>query len=362
MRKRETTPPIDKDAERYNTAAVKLMAMLLVVLCHSASIYMPGGWGPYPPARGSVPLGLLASWLNTFHIHTFVAVSGYLFYYLRCETHRYDDAAAVIRKKAARLLLPYACASALWVMPFDAAFWGVSPARLFREYALMTNPSQLWFLPMLFFVFVAFILLARRVDFRAQKRGTVFIWIAALYLVNLLASAVGGGDWSNVFQLRRAAQFLLYFYLGMQLRRLDTRAWYRVGYVLLALAASVGLFALGQVLSGLSGPLRYLRLLLAPLGSVSGVLFIWLLVNRTAPAAGTENRFFRFMRGGAFPVYLFHQQFIYLVIMGMNRASVAPYLLEEAAFAVSLAASLGMYWVLRRWRVTRRMFGIGESA
>lgn len=349
----------DKRAELHNTALVKTLAMLLVVYCHSVSIYMPGGWGPEAPMRISRFLGLVASWLNTFHVHTFVAVSGYLFYYLRFETHRYDMPGQVVLHKAQRLLLPYVCASALWVIPFDIRFWGFDPARLFKDYALAMNPCQLWFLPMLFLVFCGFILLGTRVRFDLLTGKQSLLWLFALYAVCVVASLASGAGVPNVFQLFRALQFLLPFYAGMLARRYDLSRLYRWRYVLVAFLGSVALFALSELLASAGAPLSYLRVPLRPVMHLVGALFVVLLGNRIARPAGTENALYKLLVRSMFPVYLFHQQCIYLVIVALNRTGIAPYWLGEIAFAASLILSLALSWALGKWRVTRRMFGVG---
>ncbi len=348
-----------KARERNSAACVKIIAMLLVVYCHSISIFTAGGWGPEAPRAASVPLGLAASWLNTFHVYAFVAVSGYLFYYLRYETHRYDSVSHVLSNKALRLMLPYVCASLLWVIPFDVRFWGFDAVRLLRDYALMLNPCQLWFLPMLFLVFCAFCLLCTRIRFDRLSKKSAWLLFAALFAVNIAANLLNSFGVPNVFQSLRALQMLLFFYGGMLLRKEDFTRLYQWKYVAAAFLLSVGLFALTQLLTHAGGALSYLRIPLRPVVSLCGALFVILLGNKIARPAGTENRLFRLFNRTMFPVYLLHQQCIYLLITLLNRTGIAPYWLGETCFAVSLAASIGLSWLLGRWKVTKRMFGVG---
>ncbi|MDD4076326.1 MAG: acyltransferase [Eubacteriales bacterium] len=348
-----------KAAELSNTAFVKLLAMLLVVYCHSISIYMPGGWGPEAPMRQSAFLGLVASWLNTFHVHTFVAVSGYLFAYLRTETHRYDSARHVLGNKAQRLLLPYVCASLFWVIPFDIRFWGFDATRLVKDYALALNPCQLWFLPMLFLVFCAFTLVSNRVCFATQTKKQALLWLAALYLIGVAANLASSFGVPNVFQWLRALQFLLFFYAGMLLRRYDLPRLYQWKYIIAALFSSVALFAFTCLCENAGGALALVRVPLRPVLGLCGALFLWLFGNKIARPGGTENGLNRLLSRTMFPVYLFHQQWIYLVIALLNRTGVAPYWLGETAFAASLILSVLLSWLLGKWKVTKRMFAVG---
>ena len=74
---------ISQDKELTNCSAVKAILMLAVVLYHSLCVYLPSGWGPYEPAKQSPVLGILAEWLDTFHIYGFALISGYIFYYIK---------------------------------------------------------------------------------------------------------------------------------------------------------------------------------------------------------------------------------------------------------------------------------------
>jgi fucose 4-O-acetylase-like acetyltransferase len=96
------------------------------------------------------PLGVLSSWLNTFHIYGFTLVSGYLFYALKYEKGKYEKYLPFIANKCKRLLLPYVFVSLVWAIPFGVFFFRYGAMDILKQYALGTAPSQLWFLLMLF--------------------------------------------------------------------------------------------------------------------------------------------------------------------------------------------------------------------
>lgn len=50
-----------------NCYFVKNILMSMVVLYHSIAIWIPGGWF-VPPEESSYMLGIVALWLNFFHI------------------------------------------------------------------------------------------------------------------------------------------------------------------------------------------------------------------------------------------------------------------------------------------------------
>lgn len=111
-----------------------------------------GGWFD-EPAVPCAPLGALALWLNTFHVPAFVFASGYIHSYLRREAGRYGGVRSVLARKARRLLVPCALVSLLWAAPAYGLVFGAD--ELVGKFVLMAAPSQLWFLPMLFWCFVA---------------------------------------------------------------------------------------------------------------------------------------------------------------------------------------------------------------
>ena len=53
--------------------------MLIIVFYHSALMYRRGGWGPYEAAQSAAVIGTLDVFLASFHLATFVLISGYLF-------------------------------------------------------------------------------------------------------------------------------------------------------------------------------------------------------------------------------------------------------------------------------------------
>ncbi len=62
----------------YNTSFTKTILMMLVVLYHSC-VFWTGDWLRIQPVFNAPLLGLIAKWLNSFHIYAFTLVSGYIF-------------------------------------------------------------------------------------------------------------------------------------------------------------------------------------------------------------------------------------------------------------------------------------------
>ena len=92
-------------------------------------------------------------WLGNFHIYAFVLISGYIY----CAKYKIEDKTdflPFIKKKAKRLLVPYIFTALVWVVPITNFFLPFRQNDIFTRYILAENPSQLWFLIMLFDVFL----------------------------------------------------------------------------------------------------------------------------------------------------------------------------------------------------------------
>lgn len=203
---------MDKERELSLMAPIKTTMMLLVVLYHSCVMWAGGGWFDYP-AVPCTPLGNFALWLNTFHVPMFVFASGYVHSYLRRETPHYGSTLTVLARKARRLLLPCFLVSLLWAAPMYGAFFGAGD--LAGKFLLMESPSQLWFLPMLFWCFAVTELIWK--FFRGlilQPDARVFSAVALLAIGSPIVSKLTGG----AFQLSSACSYLILFYSGWVFR------------------------------------------------------------------------------------------------------------------------------------------------
>ena len=148
---------------------IKTAMMLAVVLYHSCMFFTGSWFDNATPVFSANYLSVFARYLNTFHVQTFAMASGFLFYALKKEYRKYSDYfRADIGKRARRLLLPYAITIIVCVLPFYIVFSGFDAKAIVYKYILGCAPSQLWFLPMLFWLF-----LLAYVVFRKHKPSEV---------------------------------------------------------------------------------------------------------------------------------------------------------------------------------------------
>ena len=99
----------------------------------------------------------------------------------------------------------------IWVAPISAYFFQWGAAELFKKYVLCINPSQLWFLWMLFGVF-AIVWPLRNVMIEKPVIG----WGIAIAFYGI--GIVGGHIIPNVFCIWTACQYVVFFYIGMRIR------------------------------------------------------------------------------------------------------------------------------------------------
>ena len=98
---------------------------------------------------------------------------------------------------------------------------------------------------------------------------------------------------------------------------------------------------------------------MVPLVSVLEVSVIYFLCSRlVARCKGImQNRFYRLLEENSFGIYLFHQQIIYFTIIWFNGL-VHPIIQAILSFLIAICISLMMSMILKKWRMTKIMFGL----
>lgn len=343
---------LSKQKELALCTPIKTTMMLLVVLYHSCVMW--GGSWFAEPAVQSPALGVFAQWLNTFHVPVFVFTSGYLYAYLKGETNRYESTSVVIAKKAKRLLVPYAFACVVWVVPFWVFFNGTD--QVVDKYLLAGSPSQLWFLVMLFMVFLLFELLWKLLG---RRMLAVSIRTVACPAVLYCCGCVLGGTLPvDVGQIASACRFACIFWVGMAFRVLPTQVFWKIPPVVPFASHSL-LFALALFVGTKEGAVfSVASITLWLVVRLAGVAMAIAVLGRAFARFGAmESRWGGILAKSCFGVYLFHQQVVQVVISMFNVSSIPPLALALACFVVSLVVSLEITVVLRRFRFTRFLMG-----
>lgn len=325
--------------------------MVLVVSYHCI-VFWIGTWFTKNPMFESSFLSTVSLWLNSFHIYGFALVSGYLFYFLKCEKGKYSSFIPFAVNKAKRLLVPYIFVSLVWVIPFAMYYFHFDAVEIIKRYVLATSPNQLWFLLMLFFVFV--IVYPLTSFFEKHNVGGA-LTVLAIYGIGFVGPMV----LPNVFQILTACQYLIFFWLGFKIRQYGSQRLMKIPS-LVWVAADVLLFTLVQYLSGFDTTIiKLLNLGLSFLLHIIGALTAFVVLQKLANRVNwKESKVFTLLSKNSMPVYLFHQQVIYVFISLLNGV-INPYLHAGINFIGAMFISLLISTLLMKFKWTR--FLIGEK-
>lgn len=338
-----------RENELRNCSFVRAILMLAVVLYH-AMLCWNGKWFSAVEVERNEILAGIANWLGTVHVYGFVLVSGYVFHFTRYERGKQQTYGTLLGSKARRLLIPYAFVSLVWVIPHEICFNGFDAVRLLRKYLLAESPQQLWFLWMLMIVFMIFGLLADYV--RKYELGGLLV-VGALYGAGYLGNAL----LPDVLQVWTGCCYSLYFWMGFKLRQHGTQllrklpvpvwlALHGALYLLLRLLPAQETFIAKAAHIGLS-------VLVNTAGGLMAFMVLQWLAQRFCR---TEGRLYGGLRRYTMPVYLFHQQVVFWLILLLNgRLPSGVHALVN--FTGALLISLGLAWGMMRFRTTRMLVG-----
>ncbi len=332
----------------------KTILMVLVIFCHAIDFWT-GTWFTCNPVFESEGLCLLAEYVGGFHIYGFALISGYIFAY-KVMSGEYSHYLSFLQNKAKRLLVPYVFVVLIWVAPISEYFFRKDFMYMIKTYILCINPSQLWFLWMLFGVF-AIVWPIRRVVFEKPIAG----WTIAI--VFYCIGTIGGNFIPNVFCIWTACQYVLFFFMGMRImakgekreqRIIDIIPWY------CWLVIDLILFAGKTFVERQNGLMWNVMLIgLKLLLHIVGAIMAWMILQRlSCRIRWQDSKVFNKLSSYSMSMYLFHQQIIYFSIQALNGV-VNPWFNAVINFIVAIVISWAISALLMKWRVTR--FLIGEK-
>ena len=335
-----------------NCFPIKTILMLLIILYHSC-VFWTGTWWDSDPAFPSQVLGSFAKWLNSFHIYAFALISGYIFAY-KVLRGGYSEYGLFLRNKAKRLLMPYVFVAFIWVTPISEYMFKWDIGYLAKKYLLAIDPSQLWFLWMLFGVFVI-VWPMRKVLLEKPLTG----WIIALGFYGI--GLIGRRLIPNVFCIWTACQYVLFFFVGMRIRAKEEKqerliieavpwyCWIIVDLILFAVTMIVGRNS-GTVWS-------LIAILLNLILHIVGAVMAWTSLQALANKVNWEDsKACKTLSSYSMPMYLFHQQIIYFTIIWLN-GKVNPWINAGVNFVAALIGSFLISSILMHWKTTRLLIG-----
>ena len=345
IRNEDENMTITRNDELKYCTSIKAMLMLFVVFYHSMAMYGDGRWGPFQPAAEIPVLTPIVAWFNSFHIYAFTLISGYIFYHIKFENGRYQKYRSFLLNKAKRLLLPYAFVSIVWAVPVYIYFFG--SGNVVDNFVLGKAPNQLWFLLMLFWVFAMIWPLSNLLD---QKLIWGSAMIAILHCIGYIAP--------NFYCFGAGLQYLLFFYIGFVLRKLDfVEAILHKIPSCLYLLIDISLFALTWILRDKNELIiRIVRLGLNVVLHAVGAISAFIILQRVVHCFGRLRSMLSVLSKHSMSIYLIHQQLIYFSICLLN-GMVSPCILILVNFVFSLLISLTFSILMSKSKFTKALLG-----
>ena len=325
---------------------LKIIGVLLVVIGHCTSIYT-GGWVFTSPVNSPI-YGLIASYVYTFHVPMLVFVSGAIYYYCRINKGKYSSLKVLIISKFKRLIVPFLFIGILYSIPIKYII-GMIEGNIFsniKSFILGLNTGHLWYLLMLFDIFIIFYLYEK---FILNKKYSI---ILNLILFSILY--ISSEFFTNIFQINRAIQYSIFFYLGYEFFRNKDKLTlklerFKTKNILIIIPM---LTAISLVLI-LVSKMRLSNIMLSKLFSLINIvaalvciiicyLIVYLINNRMKNIILKEkiDKLINIIGKYSFNIYLLHEPIIFIVLHFIASKYINPNILVMVCLSISVSLSM----------------------
>lgn len=325
---------------------LKIIGILLVVIGHCTSIYT-GGWVFTSPVNSHI-YGLIASYVYTFHVPMLVFVSGSIYYYCRINKGKYSSLKSLIINKLKRLIVPFLFIGILYSIPIKYII-GMIEGNIFiniKDFVLGLNTGHLWYLLMLFNIFILFYLYEK---FILNKKYSI---ILNLILFSILY--ISSGFFTNIFQINRAIQYSIFFYLGyeffrskykliLKLEKLKSKSILIMTPVLIAISLVLILVSKMKLSSiMLSKFFSLINVVIAMICITICYLIVYLINNRMKNIIIKEriDRLIKVIGRYSFNIYLLHEPIIFIILYFIANKYINPNILVIVCLSISVFVSI----------------------
>lgn len=325
---------------------LKIIGVLLVVIGHCTSIYT-GGWVFTSPVNSPI-YGLIASYVYTFHVPMLVFISGSIYYYCRINKGKYTTLKSLIVNKLKRLIVPFLFMGIFYSIPIKYII-GMTDGNIFsniKSFILGLNTGHLWYLLMLFNTFILFYLYER---FVLNKKYSI---ILNLILFNILY--ISSGFFTNIFQINRAIQYSIFFYMGyeffrskdklrLKLEQLKTKNILIMIPILIAISLVLILVSkmkLSNIM--LSKLFSLINVVIAIVCITICYLIVYLINNRMKNTIMKEkiDKLINSIGKYSFNIYLLHEAIIFIVLYFIASKYINPTILVMVCLSISVSVSI----------------------
>lgn len=324
-----------------DVAVIRPLAIFLIVVTHAFTMYN-GGW-PLPNGVESI-IGYkwIAVFLGSFRMQTVIFIGGYVFAFQ--EEIKSKPFNTFFKIKLKRLILP----SIFFSLIYYFLFLYKADSFSFNEFLIniLSGSGHMWFLPMLFWCFIA----SKWLIVLKYNRLYILSFLAVLSVIAVLIPIP--------FGINRACNYLFYFYLGIYIwnnkdKVISTfsRIKVLVPSMLVFVAILISLTLLNEKIINdfLNSPIKYMKLIGSLvlyfdifIYSTFGVLLFFLTVNYFIEVKNKiPSKLFFSANAICYGVYIYQQfilQFIYYktpIALNVNI-----YILPWLALIITLVISI----------------------
>lgn len=272
------------------------MAITFVVLYHSIIIYN-NDWKIYTTNVESGILNYISIFLSIFHMPLFFSISGFLFN-KTIKKHKDLNLKKLIINKFERLLIPYLFWAICWMLPIKLLlnYSGYSNNsiiyNIFVNILLGRDNGHLWFLPSLFFIFIIFYIINKKIKNEKIKALIVMLITILGYIV---PTYVGS-----------AMKNIIWFYLGSYIEKKDLCNKKISKKTINLMIISLILIIIYLCIYGNIPYYNYITLILKI------IICCILLPNIYIIVPNKTNKVLRIIEKNSFGIYLVHSPLIYI--------------------------------------------------
>ena len=325
---------------------LKIIGVLLVVIGHCTSIYT-GGWVFTSPVNSPI-YGLIASYVYTFHVPMLVFVSGSIYYYCRINKGKYNSLKSLIINKFKRLIIPFLFIGILYSIPikYIIVMTEGNIINNIKSFILGLNTGHLWYLLMLFNIFILFYLYE---SFILNKKYSI---VLNLILFSILY--ISSGFFTNIFQINRAIQYSIFFYLGyeffrskdrliLKLEKLKSKSILIMTHILIAISLVLILVSKMKLsIIMLSKFFSLINVVIAMICITICYLIVYLIINRMKNIILKEkvDKLINIIGRYSFNIYLLHEPIIFIILYFIARKYINPTILVTICLSISVFGSI----------------------
>lgn len=315
---------IQKDTYLTEVCVIRLLLVAMVIIYHCFCPFIGGDY--WEPIIDSYPssYSLITRLPYSFMLEAFTFISGYVLGFQVSKGKHTVSFKNTIVKKAKRLLIPSAIFSFLYILAFEKF------SNYIYIHILAEGAGHLWYLPMLFWCFVAIYIIEK-------CNLKIYQYLPLLFLIALVSVL------KFPLRLSEAAYYLFFFYCGYAIKKTnyDFSKYIKPKYILLSVSAFITLFSIYTFLSSKSDIIdgnfilkisrllfiRLIKISVAITGTFSLMIsVIYLIKSKRLIVTDTLLK----ISGYAFGIYIL-QEFIIRIIyykMGVSQFTgiVTPFL------------------------------------